>query len=511
MKEGKVKLENNWILLLHILALISIALLVNLLMTWLLLFFHEIFSSYITQTSAINNLSLTTTHSILLDDYIFLYISAYLVPIIIAVLIQYPLLKTLFKKEPEISIDNQGRLIRLPIFISRVVFFGWLFSIVQIVALILLDLIPLDGFIITNLATQFTISIAAYSLTFFITNFYNKKAFDKGFIHLNDDLIKSNVQLLGLDKKIKTVFYSVSFFPCAIFSVVMYFLLITNDSDFISSQYHVVFITLIISLLLGMTIIQLLLLSVKQSLNTLSNATTAIEKGDFNLKLNITSTDELSLLMNNLNHMAFEINNLNKEIVETQKEIIFTMGAIGESRSKETGNHVIRVSEYSKLLAIEYGMSKEEADILKLASPMHDIGKVAIPDSILNKAGKLTPEEREIMNTHAELGYDMLKNSEREILRAAAIVANEHHEKWDGTGYPNKKSATDIHIYGRITAIADVFDALGSRRVYKECWSDERIFNLLREEQGKHFDPKLIDIFFEKFEKFNEIRNEFSD
>jgi len=209
--------------------------------------------------------------------------------------------------------------------------------------------------------------------------------------------------------------------------------------------------------------------------------------------------------------MAFEINNLNKEIVETQKEIIFTMGAIGESRSKETGNHVIRVSEYSKLLAIEYGMSKEEADILKLASPMHDIGKVAIPDSILNKAGKLTPEEREIMNTHAELGYDMLKNSEREILRAAAIVANEHHEKWDGTGYPNKKSATDIHIYGRITAIADVFDALGSRRVYKECWSDERIFNLLREEQGKHFDPKLIDIFFEKFEKFNEIRNEFSD
>lgn len=511
MKEGNVKIGKNWVLLRHILALISIALLVSLLMTWLLLFFHEIFSSYIAQTSTINNLSLTTTHSILLDDYISLYISAYLVPLIIAFLIQYPLIKILFKKEPQISIDNQSRLIRLPIFISKVVFWGWLFSIAQIIVLIFLDLIPLDGFIITNLATQFTISIAAYSLTFFITDFYNKRAFDRGFININDDLIKNNIQILGLDKKIKTVFYSVSFFPCAIFSVVMYFLLITNDSDFISSQYHVVFITLVISLLLGMTIIQLLLLSVKHSLNTLNNATTAIEKGDFNIKLNITGTDELSLLMNNLNHMAFEINNLNQEIVETQKEIIFTMGAIGESRSKETGNHVIRVSEYSKLLAIEYGLSKEEADILKLASPMHDIGKVAIPDSILNKVGKLTPEEREIMNTHAELGYDMLKNSEREILRAAAIVANEHHEKWDGTGYPNKKSENDIHIYGRITAVADVFDALGSRRIYKEGWSDERIFELFREEKGKHFDPTLIDIFFDKFEKFNNIRNEFSD
>ncbi|MEA1982728.1 MAG: HD domain-containing protein [Campylobacterota bacterium] len=199
------------------------------------------------------------------------------------------------------------------------------------------------------------------------------------------------------------------------------------------------------------------------------------------------------------------------EIEETQKEVVFTMGSIGESRSKETGNHVKRVAEYSKLLATAYGLSLEEAELLKQASPMHDIGKIAIPDSILNKPGRFDENERHIMDTHAELGYHMIKNSDRPLLKAAAIVAYEHHEKWDGTGYPNKLSGEEIHIYGRITAIADVFDALGSDRVYKKAWSDERIFKLLEEEKGKHFDPKLIDLFFEKLDEIKKVREQFKD
>jgi len=174
---------------------------------------------------------------------------------------------------------------------------------------------------------------------------------------------------------------------------------------------------------------------------------------------------------------------LSKEIEDTQREVVFTMGAVGESRSKETGNHVKRVAEYSKILALAYGLPEEKAELLKQASPMHDIGKVAIPDAILNKPGRFNDEEREIMNTHAELGYSMTCNSERALLKAASIVAYEHHEKWDGTGYPNKKSGYDIHIYGRITAVADVFDALGSDRVYKKAWKDERIFQLFRDEK----------------------------
>ncbi|MFK2822182.1 HD domain-containing phosphohydrolase [Arcobacter sp. YIC-80] len=200
-----------------------------------------------------------------------------------------------------------------------------------------------------------------------------------------------------------------------------------------------------------------------------------------------------------------------KEIAQIQKDVIFTMGSIGESRSKETGNHVRRVALYSELLALKYGFDANEAEMLKQASPMHDIGKVAIPDNILKKPGKLTPQEWEVMENHAQIGFDMLKSSDRPLLKTAAIVAHEHHEKWDGSGYPRKLKGEEIHIYGRITAVADVFDALGSNRVYKKAWDDEEIFKLFKEEKGKHFDPKLIDLFFENLDEFLAIRDRFKD
>jgi len=202
---------------------------------------------------------------------------------------------------------------------------------------------------------------------------------------------------------------------------------------------------------------------------------------------------------------------LHSEIEETQKEIIFKMGEIGEVRSKETGYHVKRVAEYSKLLALLHGLSEDEAEILKMASPMHDIGKVGIPDEILNKPGKLNPDEFEIMKTHAEIGYDMLKSSNRPIIKAASTIAREHHEKWNGSGYPRGLKGEQIHIYGRITAIADVFDALGNDRVYKKAWKLDRILELFKEESGKHFDPNLVDLFFENLDEFLKIRDRYQE
>lgn len=206
-----------------------------------------------------------------------------------------------------------------------------------------------------------------------------------------------------------------------------------------------------------------------------------------------------------------EVEALQDEIVQTQREVIFKMGSIGESRSKETGNHVKRVAEYSKLFAFYYGLDEEEAELLKQASPMHDIGKIAIPDAILNKPDRLTPGEMEIMMTHAQLGFDMLNSSKRPLLHTAAIVAHAHHEKWNGTGYPQGLKGQDIHIYGRITALADVFDALGSDRVYKKAWSDEEIFEFFKEQRGKHFEPKLVDIFFNNIDEFLAIRDTLID
>ena len=206
-----------------------------------------------------------------------------------------------------------------------------------------------------------------------------------------------------------------------------------------------------------------------------------------------------------------EIVKLNEEIEETQREIIYAMGEIGETRSKETGNHVKRVALYSKELALLYGLQLKEADILHMASPMHDIGKVGIPDAILNAPRKLTQEEFAVMKTHAQLGYDMLKHSNKPILKAAAIVAGEHHEKWDGSGYPKSLQGEEIHIYGRITAVADVFDALGSERVYKKAWELEKILELFKEQRGRHFDPQLVELFLRNLDTFTAIRDKFKD
>jgi len=206
-----------------------------------------------------------------------------------------------------------------------------------------------------------------------------------------------------------------------------------------------------------------------------------------------------------------KLEKLNIEVTETQKEILFKLGAVAETRSKETGMHVKRVAEYSKLLATFYGLSEDEIETVKMASPMHDIGKIGIPDAILNKPGKYTPEEFEIMKKHTQIGYDMLKDSDKPLLQASAIIAYHHQEKFDGSGYPQQLKGEEIHIFGRITAVADVFDALGSQRVYKKAWSDEDIFKLLKNQSGKHFDPVLIDIFFNNIDEFLKIRDSFKD
>ncbi|XEC95150.1 DUF3369 domain-containing protein [Paenibacillus tarimensis] len=209
--------------------------------------------------------------------------------------------------------------------------------------------------------------------------------------------------------------------------------------------------------------------------------------------------------------VAFENMYLNAEMENTQKEIIYTLGEIVENRSNETGNHVKRVAEYSKLLALKAGLPEEEAELLRLASPMHDVGKVGIPDSVLNKPGKLTAEEYELMKKHTLLGYGMLNHSQKEIIQTAATIALQHHEKYDGSGYPNGLKGEEIHIYSRITTIADVFDAISSERVYKKAWPLEDCLSLLRSERGRHFDPKLVDLFLDHLDGILNIRSAYAD
>lgn len=227
---------------------------------------------------------------------------------------------------------------------------------------------------------------------------------------------------------------------------------------------------------------------------------------------NLTDMDKDLIRVFSVNvGVAFDNIYLNQEINNTQKEVIETIGGIIETRCRETGNHVKRVAEYAQLLAIKAGMGRKDAEILKYASPMHDVGKIGIPDAILNKPGKLTKEEFERIKKHTSIGYQILKNSKRQIIKAAAIVANQHHERWDGKGYPNGLEGENIHIFGRIICLIDVFDAVSNERFYKPAWSIEKTLDFIQKEKGKIFDPKLVDVFMDNVDEFLEISEKYTD
>ncbi len=206
-----------------------------------------------------------------------------------------------------------------------------------------------------------------------------------------------------------------------------------------------------------------------------------------------------------------DIIDLNLQLVKSQEEILNRMGMIAETRSKETGHHVKRVAEYCKIIAKAVGLEEKEIELLYNASALHDIGKVGTPDDILNKPGKLTYDEFEEMKKHTTNGYEMLKDSDNEIVKAGALIAQQHHEKYDGSGYPENLKGDEIHIFARITALADVFDALGETRAYKQAWELSDIINFIKEQKGLHFDPVIVEAFNDNIQKIIYIRRKYKN
>ncbi|WP_342609022.1 HD domain-containing phosphohydrolase [Vibrio tritonius] len=212
-----------------------------------------------------------------------------------------------------------------------------------------------------------------------------------------------------------------------------------------------------------------------------------------------------------INRQNEKILSLQKKTVDVQKELIHLLGDAIETRSGETGNHVKRVAKMSALLGQFAGLTPAECEALEVVSPMHDIGKIGIPEAILEKPGKLDPDEWEIMKGHVGIGYKILSASEGEFLDYAAIIALEHHERWDGQGYPSGKSGEQIHLYARITTIVDVFDALLSVRCYKPAWPVDKVIELFEEQKGKQFDPRLTQIVLKNLDAFIAIRQHYPD
>jgi putative two-component system response regulator len=216
-------------------------------------------------------------------------------------------------------------------------------------------------------------------------------------------------------------------------------------------------------------------------------------------------------LKNHAAGLAEEVRKATQTIVAQAQETIFCLAKAAEHRDPETGAHILRMSHYSRHIARGLGLSVDDQELLLAASPMHDIGKVGTPDMILLKPGKLTDEEFAVMRQHAEIGYRVLSGSSSPLLQVAAEIAYTHHEKYDGSGYPRGLAGAQIPLFGRIVAVADVFDALTSERPYKPAWSIERATQTMQEGKGRHFDPACIDAFFSHWSEVLEIKQRFQD
>jgi len=215
-----------------------------------------------------------------------------------------------------------------------------------------------------------------------------------------------------------------------------------------------------------------------------------------------------------LNHniiLEKKIKERTKELYDSRVEVVHRLVFAAEYKDPETGSHIRRMSHYSALIAREYGLNEKDCEQILIASSMHDLGKIGIPDSILLKPGKLEKEEWEIMKTHSSIGAKILANSNSNLIKAAQIIAISHHEKWNGSGYPQGLKKEAIPLMGRITAVADVFDALTSRRPYKEVWSIDKAVEEIKAGKESHFDPDLVDMFIKSLPEILKIKEQFSD
>jgi two-component system response regulator RpfG len=209
--------------------------------------------------------------------------------------------------------------------------------------------------------------------------------------------------------------------------------------------------------------------------------------------------------------LQYQVDKSVAEIHERELETLSKLAKAGEFRDRTTGNHLTRMAKYSSLVGTNLGLAGETVHVLEFAAPMHDIGKIGIPDAILLKGGPLTPEEDAIMKNHPRIGYDILKGSPSKYLSMGAIIALGHHEKYDGSGYPTGLHGEDIPIVARIVAVADVFDALVSNRPYKQAWTIEDGFAYLASQKGKHFDANVVDAFLANPERVREIQSQWGD
>jgi len=225
----------------------------------------------------------------------------------------------------------------------------------------------------------------------------------------------------------------------------------------------------------------------------------------------LTLRQQQSIIQNRAKWLEKQVEIATHQVLSRERETLLRLAKAGEYRDEDTGNHILRMAKYSRAIAEYLGLSKADCDEIEYASPMHDIGKIGIPDHILLKPGKLLPEEWALMQQHTIIGHGILANSESRFIQTGSVIALSHHEKFDGNGYPYGLSGEEIPLPARIVAVADVYDALRSTRPYKEAWSREDAIGYATEQSGKHFDPACVDAFLKQLDHIYEIETSLKD
>ncbi|WP_271272726.1 HD-GYP domain-containing protein [Aliamphritea hakodatensis] len=324
---------------------------------------------------------------------------------------------------------------------------------------------------------------------------------------------------------------------CAFSVVGVVFLVINKDLEWLihtgdaiplqtSQRYILAEISFIVAIIMAyiLTIITGYARNLKFFISTENHVLERVSKGELDVEVPVTSNDEFGLMAMRTNNMISALESRTQELNITRDASILGLASLAETRDNETGGHILRTQNYVRVLAEALRKNSLYSDVLDdytielyyKSAPLHDVGKVGIPDRILLKPGKLTDEEFAIMKQHPQIGADALAVAENKLgtncfLKYAREISLTHHEKWDGSGYPNGLSGTDIPVSGRLMALADVYDALISARVYKPAFSHEKAKQIILEGNGSHFDPDVIDAFLAAEQQFIEIADQFAD
>jgi len=221
--------------------------------------------------------------------------------------------------------------------------------------------------------------------------------------------------------------------------------------------------------------------------------------------------EQQSIIQDKADWLARQVDVATQQIVARERETLLRLGRAGEYRDEDTGNHVLRMARYASIIGKELGLAESECEDIEYAAPMHDIGKIGIPDHILLKPGKLDAEEWRIMQQHTVIGHNILNNSQSRYIQLGSVIALNHHEKFDGSGYPSGLKGREIPLVARIVAVADVFDALVTERPYKTAWSTDDALSLIKQQSGRHFDPQCVEAFFQRLSEIRMIQSDLKD